>query len=102
MFGYVFMILMGICFLVLGIMNFKGNINSIHSYNRKRITEKKIKPYGKLMGIGTIIIGLGMIITGVLEIIFELENLYYIMIGTIILGIAIMLYSQIKYNKGIF
>ncbi len=102
MFEYIFMVLMGICFIVLGIMNYKGNINSIHFYNRKKITETTRKPYGKLMGIGTAIIGLGLIITGILEMFVELENLYYIMLVSIVIGIIIMLYAQIKYNKGIF
>ncbi len=102
MFEYIFMVLMGICFIVLGIMNYKGNINSIHFYNRKKITEATRKPYGKLMGIGTVIIGLGLIITGILEMFAELENLYYIMLVSIVIGIIIMLYAQIKYNKGIF
>ncbi len=102
MFEYVFMVLMGICFVVLGIMNYKGNINSIHFYNRKKITEEIRKPYGKLMGIGTTIIGIGLIITGILEMFIELENLYYIMLASIVIGIVIMLYAQVKYNKGIF
>ena len=102
MFEYIFMVLMGCCFVILGIMNYKGNINSIHFYNRKKITEETRKPYGKLMGIGTATIGLGLIITGILKMFIELENLYYIMLVSIVIGIIIMLYAQIKYNKGIF
>lgn len=102
MLEYIFMVLMGFCFVVLGIMNYKGNINSIHFYNRRKITEETRKPYGKLMGIGTTTIGLGLVITGILKMFIELESLSYVMLVSIVVGIIIMLYAQIKYNKGIF
>ncbi|MCH5180799.1 MAG: hypothetical protein J1F32_06270 [Erysipelotrichales bacterium] len=78
MFEYVLMFLLGIFIIALGIINYKGNINSIHFYNRKKITEETRIPHGKLMGTGTAIIGLGLIATAILEMFVELENLYYV------------------------
>ena len=54
------------------------------------------------MGVGTGIIGIGLTITGILLLIFNLEEFYYILISSLIFGMIIMIYSQIKYNKGIF
>lgn len=54
------------------------------------------------MGIGTIIIGSSLILNSLLQMIFELEVLYYILVVGIVIGLFFMLYSQIKYNKGIF
>lgn len=106
MIEYITMLILGILLLPLGIMNIKGNIQSIHWYNRTRITEETRPKYGKLMGSGTIIIGGGLILTSILNLLF-LSNLSELIGGIIIgaaciVGIAVMLYAQIKYNKGIF
>ena len=99
---YLFLCIIGLIFIFLGIINYKGNILSIHWYNRRNISKENEKNYGKLMGVGTGIIGIGMTITGILLLIFNLEEFYLILISSLIFGMIIMIYSQIKYNKGIF
>lgn len=99
---YLPLIILGTIFIFLGIINYKGNISTIHWYNRRNIGKKHVKKYGKLMGLGTIIMGVGMIITGILQLFYRLEELNYILIISVIIGIIIMFYSQIKYNKGVF
>ena len=104
--GNIAMLVFGILLIPLGIMNVKGNISSIHWYNRTRITEETRPKYGKLMGSATIILGEGLIIASILNIVFKTELVA--LIGAIIacaaavVGVVIMLYAQIKYNKGIF
>lgn len=99
---YIFLLIFGICITILGIFNLKGNISSIHWYNRLKITEENRKKYGKSMGIGTLIIGICMTITAILQMIFSNENIWYITIVGIVIGLIFMIYGQIKYNKGIF
>lgn len=99
---YGFMLIFGILIVCLGIMNFKGNISSIHWYNRRKVTKENEKKYGKYMGIGTIIIGSSLILNSILQMIFELEIFYCIIIIGVVVGLGFILYSQIKYNKGIF
>lgn len=99
---YLFLSIIGLIFIYLGIINYKGNILSIHWYNRRNVSKENEKSYGKLMGVGTGIIGIGLTITGILLLIFNLEEFYYILISSLIVGMIIMIYSQIKYNKGIF
>lgn len=99
---YIFLLIFGICITVLGIFNLKGNISSIHWYNRLKITEKNRKKYGKSMGIGSLIIGICMTITAILQMIFYNENIWYITVIGIIIGLIFMIYGQIKYNRGIF
>ena len=102
----IFMLIFGILLIPLGIMNIKGNISSIHWYNRTRITAETRPKYGKLMGMGTIIIAGGLIVFAVLNML--ITSKVSILIGTIIagaaaiVGVTIMLYAQFKYNKGIF
>lgn len=54
------------------------------------------------MGLGSLIIGLSLIIAGIIQALFTAEaDAVIIQIG-IIIGLALMLYGQFKYNKGIF
>lgn len=99
---YIVLLIFGICISILGIFNFKGNIASIHWYNRLKITKENDKKYGRIMGLGTFIIGICMVITAILQMIFNDEKIWYITITGIVVGLIFMIYSQLKYNKGIF
>lgn len=99
---YIPLLALGILFLVLGYFNFKGNISSIHWYNRRKVLPEDVPKYGKVMGIGTIIIGIALILTAVLQMLFEAEALYYITMSGVLIGLGFMLYGQLKYNHGIF
>ena len=100
------MLILGILMVFIGIENVKGNMASIHWYNRRRITEETRPKYGKLMGIGTLVIAGGLIFSAVLNMIVKMN--IAVLIGgaitliTVIVGIAFILYAQFKYNKGIF
>lgn len=100
---------LGILISVIGVINMTGNISSLHWYHRQRVTEENRKPFGKLVGLGTLIIGLAMIVFGVLFLVFEQTQLEtFVIIGTveliasIIAGMGISFYAMIKYNGGIF
>lgn len=92
----------GIILVILGIFNMRGNIASIHWYNRRKVTKENQLPYCRCMGLGTLIMGACMIIAGFLQPIIGEEASAWIMAGGILIGLALMLYAQIKYNKGIF
>ncbi len=109
MFGFIIAFLVGVMCVAIGISNMKGNISMLHSYHRKRVTEEDRIPFGKKVGIGTIIIGAAVMIQSVLSIVaLYTENPFLNNIGMIILtigliaGISITFYAMIKYNKGIF
>ena len=100
------MLIFGILFIVIGVINIKGDISTIHWYNRTRITEQTRHKYGKLMGSGTVIIGGGLIVSAILNMVIK-SNVSAIIddvIGlvTVVVGVGLILYAQIKYNKGIF
>lgn len=99
---YGFMLIFGVLIVCLGIMNFKGNISSIHWYNRRKVAKENEKQYGKYMGFGTIIVGSSLILNSILQMIFGLEIFYCIIVIGVVVGLGFILYSQIKYNKGIF
>ena len=101
--------LVGVIFIVLGISNMKGNISSLHSYHRNRVSEEDRVPFGKQVGKGTIIVGIGIIVFSVLSAVtLYTENNIFILIGIVLLigsimiGLAISFRAMIQYNKGIF
>lgn len=109
MFAFIITVSLGLLIVILGIVNMTGNISSIHSYHRQRVTEENRKPFGRLVGLGTLLIGIAMILFGILFFIFEQTQLEaLVVIGTALLlagiaaGTAISFYAMIKYNKGIF
>ena len=104
--GNVVMLIIGILLVVIGIENVKGNIASVHWYNRTRITDETRPKYGKLVGIGTLTIAGGLILSAVLNMLFKMNVVVLISgiitLATVIVGISFILYAQFKYNKGIF
>ena len=101
--------LVGIVLIILGISNRKGNISSLHSYHRNNVSEEDRIPFGKQVGLGNIIIGVGVMVFSVfLSITLYTEKNLFSVIGTAILiaslvvGLAISFRAMIKYNKGIF
>ncbi len=107
--SYFVPIALGVICILLGIMNMKGNISSLHWYHRQRVTEENIKPFGKLVGLGTLIIGVAMILLGVFLFAFEkTQTTTFLIVGAVLtvvgifVGLGFSLYAMFKYNKGIF
>lgn len=107
--GTIVTFLVGVVCIVLGISNMKGNISSLHSYHRHRVSEEDRIPFGKQVGLGTIIIGIGIMVFSVLLSVTRYTgNDIFVLIGTalliigIILGLVISFRAMQKYNKGIF
>ena len=109
MIGYAAPIVVGVICIVLGIFNFKGDISSLHSYHRHRVSEQDRLAFGRLVGSGTIIIGVSVALLGVLMILTELTSTPVFAViggGVVIVGLGVGLgmsfYAMKKYNKGIF
>ena len=54
------------------------------------------------MGLGTLIMGTSIAATAILQMIFHLEAIFYLLAAGVAVGLAVMIYAQFKYNKGIF
>ena len=99
---FIIQIIIGVSLIVIGMSNMKGNVSLIHSYHRKRVKKEDIIPFGRKVGIGSIIIGITIIISGTFTI------LNYSIISNIILafglinGTIMIFYAILKYNKVIF
>ena len=109
MVGLLMPIIVGIVLIVLGVINMTGNISSLHSYHRERVTEENRKPFGRMVGIGTILVGVGVIAEGVMMLLAEkLQNGTLVTVGTVLLpiflapGLVLVVIAMKKYNGGIF
>ena len=105
MIDLILQIVLGMIIIVIGISNMKGNISLLHSYHRKRVKKEDVYAFGKMVGIGSIIIGITIIIAGVVD--FLLEPAFQYVINIILCvgfipGFIIIFYALFKYNKGIF
>lgn len=92
----------GAIIAVLGIFNLRGNIGSIHWYNRRKVSKEDQLPYCRCVGLGTLLIGVAMIVAGVVQALVSAESGAVIILIGIIIGLVLILYAQVKYNKGIF
>lgn len=102
-------IALGLLISILGVVNMTGNISTLHYYHRKRVTEENRKPFGRLVGLGTLIVGVSIITFGLLSFISEqVQSLPLLVTGIVILiigivaGLGLSFFAMIKYNKGIF
>ena len=107
--AFIVALIVGIMCIVLGTLNMRGNISSIHSYHRHRVKEEDVIPFGKGIGLGTVIIGVAIIIFSVLSAItLYTDNQVFILVGVVVLiagiiiGLVVSFCAMIKYNKGIF
>ena len=102
-------LIVGAILIFLGIRNMQGDISSLHSYHRERVKEEDILPFGRRVGLGTIIVGCGVAVFGVFSLIASLiTNDTLVIVGTVIMAVAIVVglviavMAMIKYNKGVF
>jgi len=99
---FIIEIIIGLVLIITGIFNMKGNISLLHSYHRKRVKKEDIIPFGKKVGIGSIIIGIAIILAGVFTILNHTNISNIILFIGLVSGFIIIFYAMFKYNKGIF
>ena len=102
-------IIFGALLCVLGAINMTGNVSSLHSYHTKRVKEEDKKPFGRLVGSGTLIIGVGLVVKSILSMVYASTQIAacelvgsVILIAGFVVGLGLNFFAMIKYNKGIF
>lgn len=106
--GFAVSFIVGIICIVIGIKNMKGDISSLHSYHKNRVKEEDVLPFGRLVGMGTIIVGAAVMLFSTLSALaVALGNEVYTTIGTVVMivgivaGLGVAFYGMKKYNGGI-
>ena len=99
---FIVQVIIGLPLILIGIFNIKGNISMLHSYHRKNLKEKDVIPFGKKVGMGSIIVGISIISAGIFSILNCIVISNIIIIVGLIIGIVLIFYALFKYNNGIF
>ena len=96
-------IVIGIFLTVLGLVTWKKRqINILHEYHYRNVKTEDVPAYTRSMGIGQIIIGSGLCLTGILILVTESTSSWMAFTAGFIAGMFIMHRAQMKYNGGWF
>jgi len=102
-------IFVGATLIVLGFKIRKGQLGSVHSYHTQRVREIDRLVYGKRLGLGIIVSGLSVVVTGGTIIAANVTGNRMIMMGGLVVlvigltvGLMLCVSAQMRYNKGIF
>ena len=102
MYEYILTAVLGVILCIIGGINMTGNVRALHRYHYHRVAPEDIIPFGRLVGIGNIIIGASFMIFSLLMALeFEIVASAVMILGLVI-GLGFAFYAMIKYNKGIF
>ena len=107
--GFIVAFVVGVLCVAIGISNRRGNISTLHEYHRHRVSEEDRIPFGKQVGLGTIIIGIAIMVFSGLSVVtlytdkpaFMFAGIGILMAGLVV-GLILSCYAMIKYNRGIF
>ena len=100
-FGVIIDLVVGAVCIVPGLLLWrKHQLSILHEYHYKNVKEEDIPAYTRMIGAGLIIMGIGIIITGVLEIMYS--SFWWIpLIAGLVLGAIVMFAAQKKYNGSV-
>ena len=92
----------GAIFIVLGVLLWKKQMVSIlHDYHYQHVKQDDIPAYTKQMGLGLILMGAGMIITGLLTL--ASSAVWWVpLLAGFVSGLFIFFMAQKKYNGSVF
>lgn len=106
---FITVLIFGLFVCTVGAVNMTGNISTIHRYHRHRVLEHNKLPFGKQVGLGTIICGAGCIFASfmlLLDHLLSVPALVFVGWAVIalcaIIGIIVIYRAVKKYNGGIF
>ncbi len=101
-FGFIIELAVGLLCIAMGFLIwFKRKVSLIHDYHYKNVAEKDIPAYARLIGLGLILIGAGICVTGLFNLI-ESALWWVPMLIAFIAGLAVMNKAQKKYNGSWF
>ena len=105
-FTFIILVITGIIILLIGLSNIRGNLSAIHAYHTNNIKPEDKPIFGKIVGIGHIIIGICIIIKGILSFMATYKNIAVfsqignaVLISGTVIGLVIIFYALFKYNK---
>ena len=91
----------GLLLIVLGLVLWIGQkVSILHAYHYKNVKEEDLPAYCRLMGIGLMLIGLGIAVSGILDLFYSALWWIPTVVG-FVLGLTVLFIAQKKYNGSI-
>lgn len=94
----------GLLFLVLACLLYRGKTDLIHSYHQTRVKDKKAygRAYAKAMGV----MAVSLIASGILSLFIREDEpptvMLAVLFGGLFVGLVMIFWIQKKYNQGLF
>ena len=99
--GIIIDLAVGALCVILGMLIWKKQkVSLLHDYHYKNVKKEDIPAYTRQMGIGLVIIGAGIILTGLINL--ASSSFWWIpLLAGFVLGLAVMYTAQKKYNGSV-
>ena len=99
MIGAIIVGIIGFIFIVLGYLLWKKErISLLHSYHYDKVSEENKKAFCAISGIGILLIGMGLLITGVIIGITDSAWSFMTFAIGLCVGLAMLFYAGVRYN----
>lgn len=95
---YLPLLILGLLLAAVSVPNLMGRAGALHRYDRSRVSEENAPVYGRIMGTGTLVMGASIAVAAIGMMIFRTDAFFFLIVGGFVVGLAIILYAQIKYN----
>ena len=101
-FGVIVEWAVGLLCVILGLLIWKKRmISLLHDYHYKNVKKEDIPAYTRRMGIGLILIGAGIAVAGLLNLVYS--PLWWLpLLAGFVLGVVVLYRAQKKYNGSVF
>ena len=101
-FGFIVELAVGLLCVVLGLVIWiKRKVSLVHTYHYKNVKQEDFPAYARLLGIGQILMGIGICVTGLLNLLKS--ALWWIPMAVgFVAGFLVMNKAQKKYNGSWF
>ncbi len=101
-FGAIIEFFVGAICIIIGVLLWKKQkVSILHDYQYKHVKKDDLPAYTRQMGIGMIMIGARIIITGLLNLVYS--SFWWIsLLAGFVIGFAAIVAAQKKYNGAVF
>ena len=100
-FGVLIEVAVSAACIVLGLLIWKKQkVSLLHDYHYRNVKREDIPAYTRQIGIGLITVGIGILISGLLDLVYS--SLWWIpILSGFLIGMCLMYQAQKKYNGSI-
>ena len=100
MIEFAILLVLGIAIIAMGIVTATGNLMFLKWRGKRYVSEANKVAFGRLNGISTIIIGIGIIVLAIIHRIFgETSWSGLVILPFAAVSVGILIYASLKYNR---